>query len=70
MLAVGDAAGLVKPTTGGGIYYGLISGRLAANALDAALCAERLRAFDQSYRTLKGFLSSTGILPQELALDA
>ncbi len=37
VLAVGDAAGLVKPTTGGGIYYGLISGRLAASTLDGAL---------------------------------
>ena len=27
LLAVGDAAGLVKPTTGGGIYYSLISGQ-------------------------------------------
>src|SRR5262249_8832664 len=26
ILAVGDAAGLAKPTTGGGIYYSLISG--------------------------------------------
>jgi flavin-dependent dehydrogenase len=45
LLAVGDAAGLVKPTTGGGIYYSVLSGSLAAdvgsralrkNALDAA----------------------------------
>jgi geranylgeranyl reductase family protein len=28
--AVGDAAGLAKPTTGGGIYYRLMSGRFAA----------------------------------------
>jgi flavin-dependent dehydrogenase len=25
VLAVGDAAGLVKPTTGGGIYYSVVS---------------------------------------------
>jgi digeranylgeranylglycerophospholipid reductase len=37
VLAVGDAAGLVKPTTGGGIYYGLISGRIAAEVLHDAL---------------------------------
>ena len=30
LLAVGDAAGLVKPTTGGGIYYSLVSAALAA----------------------------------------
>ena len=38
VLAVGDAAGLVKPTTGGGIYYGLLTGHLAAGVL-----AERAR---------------------------
>ena len=30
VLAVGEAAGFVKTTTGGGIYYGLISGELAS----------------------------------------
>jgi geranylgeranyl reductase family protein len=42
VLAVGDAAGLVKPTTGGGIYYGLLSGAMAAETLDAALARDRL----------------------------
>ncbi len=42
VLAVGDAAGLVKPTTGGGIYYGLLSGRIAADTLLEALAADRL----------------------------
>ncbi|OFW07970.1 MAG: hypothetical protein A3H96_24350 [Acidobacteria bacterium RIFCSPLOWO2_02_FULL_67_36] len=37
VLAVGDAAGLVKPTTGGGIYYGLLTGRMAAETLATAL---------------------------------
>ena len=37
LLAVGDAAGLVKPTTGGGIYYGLITGQFAADVLGEAL---------------------------------
>ena len=39
VLAVGDAAGLAKPTTGGGIYYSLLSGRLAAEVLVSALRA-------------------------------
>jgi geranylgeranyl reductase family protein len=43
LLAVGDAAGLVKPTTGGGIYYSLISGQFAAETLDEALGADDLR---------------------------
>ena len=42
VLAVGDAAGLVKPTTGGGIYYGLLSGHWAAETLDAALRRDQL----------------------------
>jgi flavin-dependent dehydrogenase len=42
VLAVGDAAGLVKATTGGGIYYSLLSGRLAAEVL---LEASRTNAF-------------------------
>lgn len=46
VLAVGDAAGLVKPTTGGGIYYGLISGALAAASLDESLRRDRLAESD------------------------
>ena len=44
VLAVGDAAGLVKPTTGGGIYYGLLSGHWAAETLDGALRRDQLDA--------------------------
>lgn len=29
-MVLGDAAGFTKPTTGGGIYYGMMSGRIAA----------------------------------------
>jgi digeranylgeranylglycerophospholipid reductase len=37
VLVVGDAAGLTKPTTGGGIFYSLLSAALAAQTLvDAA----------------------------------
>lgn len=36
VLVVGDSAGLVKPTTGGGIYYALLSGELAAHAIGEA----------------------------------
>jgi geranylgeranyl reductase family protein len=50
VLAVGDAAGLVKPTTGGGIFYGLISGALAAESLDGNLRRDRLSEAD-----LKGY---------------
>lgn len=55
VIAVGDAAGLVKPTTGGGIYYGLLSGAYAAETLDAALDSGRLserdlRAYEARWR--------------------
>jgi geranylgeranyl reductase family protein len=42
LLAVGDAAGLVKATTGGGIYYSLVSARLAADVLDDRLASDSL----------------------------
>jgi digeranylgeranylglycerophospholipid reductase len=42
VLAAGDAAGLVKPTTGGGIYYGLLTGHLAGEVLSEALHENRL----------------------------
>ena len=37
LIVVGDAAGQVKPTTGGGIYYGLLCADIAANTLHRAL---------------------------------
>ncbi len=49
-LLAGDAAGLVKPTTGGGIYYGLLSGELAAE-----VTGEALEAGDFSERFLKRY---------------
>jgi geranylgeranyl reductase family protein len=53
VVAVGDAAGLVKPTTGGGIYYGMLSGRFAAEVLGSALTRDTLRARHLSrYETL------------------
>ena len=33
---MGEAAGLVKTTTGGGIYYGLISAEIASNIIKDA----------------------------------
>ena len=44
VLAVGDAAGLVKPTTGGGIYYSVVSGELAGEVLSARLAVDDLSA--------------------------
>lgn len=42
LLAVGDAAGLVKATTGGGIYYSLLSAGLAAEILAEGLSTDTL----------------------------
>ena len=44
LLVVGDAAGLVKPTTGGGIYYSILSGSLAADVLSSGLEKNELGA--------------------------
>ena len=44
VLAVGDAAGLVKPTTGGGIYYSVVSGEIAAEVLSSRLATNDLSA--------------------------
>ena len=55
LLAIGDAAGLVKPTTGGGIYYSLVSAALAAETLVNAisrndLSASRLAVYEERWR--------------------
>ena len=59
VLVAGDAAGLVKPTTGGGIYYALLSGELAAETADEALnagdlSARRLRQYEKRWKSLLG----------------
>jgi flavin-dependent dehydrogenase len=54
-VVVGDAAGLVKPTTGGGIYYSLLSASLGAEVLADALvrdqlAASRLEGYERAWR--------------------
>ncbi len=44
LVVIGDAAGIVKPTTGGGIYYSLMSGSLAAETIADGLRRNRLDA--------------------------
>jgi digeranylgeranylglycerophospholipid reductase len=46
VITVGDAAGLTKPTTGGGIFYSLLSGLLAAETVAEALRRDQLAAGD------------------------
>ena len=57
VLVVGDAAGQVKPTTGGGIFYSLLASEIASEALDQALgedklSANRLRAYQKEWKRL------------------
>ena len=72
LLAVGDAAGLVKPTTGGGIYYSLISGQFAAETLSDALKAgdlreSRLRQYETRWRDRLGAEIRIGLAFRVLA---
>ena len=50
VIVVGDAAGQVKPTTGGGIYYGLLCADIAVDVLDRAMAGN-----DFSARTLSEY---------------
>ena len=59
VLAVGDAAGLVKATTGGGIYYSLVSAAIAADVLSQGLSSdtldrEYLERYEHSWRERLG----------------
>ena len=59
VVAIGDAAGLVKPTTGGGIYYSILSGVMASEALSEALRRDelgerQLRACEDGWRARLG----------------
>jgi len=72
LVAVGDAAGLAKPTTGGGIYYSVISGQLAAATLDEALRDDdlresRLRRYETQWRERVGAEIRIGLAFRTLA---
>ena len=58
-LVAGDAAGFAKPTTGGGIFYALLSGQIAAETAAAALdqgdlSARRLKAYESKWKDVFG----------------
>ena len=57
VLVIGEAAGQVKTTTGGGIYYGLLAARLAAETISTAFAtgrfsAEQLCAYERAWKSL------------------
>jgi digeranylgeranylglycerophospholipid reductase len=59
VVVIGDAAGQVKPTTGGGIYFGHLGARIAAEVLDEALRSDNLTA-DQLSRYQKQWKAKMG----------
>jgi len=59
IIVVGDAAGQVKPTTGGGIYYGLLCADIAVACLRQAFLADdfsaaKLAIYDKRWRARLG----------------
>jgi len=67
VLAIGDAAGQVKRTTGGGIYYGHLGARIAARVLDGGLnndelSARRLSDYEKQWKAKMGKELSRGQL--------
>jgi geranylgeranyl reductase family protein len=71
VLAVGDAAGQVKPTSGGGIYYGMLSAREAAETVSEAFkrgtfTAQGLSAYEKRWRARLGFDLKVGTLFRRL----
>ncbi len=55
VLVLGDAAGFAKPTTGGGIYYAMLSGTMAAETAAKALesntlSADALRSYQERWK--------------------
>ena len=54
-LVLGDAAGFAKPTTGGGIYYAMFSGKIAAETAADALASDTfsgdaLRGYEERWK--------------------
>jgi digeranylgeranylglycerophospholipid reductase len=71
LIVVGDAAGQVKPTSGGGIYYGLLSADIAAATLHEALAddnlsAKRLARYERGWRKKLGRELRTGYWARRL----
>ena len=67
VVVAGDAAGLAKPTTGGGIYYSLLSGEIAAEVMSDALAAgdlsaDGLAAYESRWKRVFGAEMDVGYL--------
>jgi geranylgeranyl reductase family protein len=71
LIVIGDAAGQVKPTSGGGIYYGLLCADIAANTLHQALedddlSARRLSRYERGWKKKLGRELKTGYWARKL----
>lgn len=71
VLIIGDAAGQVKPSTGGGIYFGRLGAQMAAKVLSQALRSDDLRAlrlspYQKEWRTKIGREMSIGCRARQL----
>ncbi len=72
VLAVGDAAGQTKPTTGGGIFYGLLCAEAAAQTAERAFktgdfTAGSMRTYEKIWRGKLGREMRTGSFFRRLA---
>jgi len=70
ILVIGDAAGQVKPTTGGGIYFGHLGAKIAAGVLDEALSSDNLTAgqlsrYQKQWKTKMGKELSFGCMARQ-----
>ncbi|MDF0592973.1 NAD(P)/FAD-dependent oxidoreductase [Methanotrichaceae archaeon M04Ac] len=70
-IAVGDAAGQVKPTSGGGIYPGLVSAKIAGEVAAAAACegdssAAMLSEYERRWRAALGREIRLGMIVHRL----
>ena len=71
LLVVGDAAGQVKPTTGGGIYYSLLASEIAADTLHKAfsrndLSTSQLSHYEKEWKALLSHELETGYYARRL----
>ncbi len=71
IVAVGDVAGQVKPTSGGGIYYALLGAEIAATTLAEALesgdvTAGGLAPYEERWRAALGSEIRQGVLLRQL----
>ncbi len=71
LLVAGGAAGQVKPTTGGGIYYGLIAAGIAAHNLHRALVKDdlssvSLKSYESEWREKLGQEITIGKLVRKI----